>query len=41
MAKFAQALLEVTVCRFIPTHKHNLANEFRCFTNYKPYVLND
>ena len=27
-------LLSLRCCKYIPRHKNNLANEFRCFANY-------
>ncbi|XP_015589435.1 EEF1A lysine methyltransferase 1 [Cephus cinctus] len=34
MASLAERLLDVNVCNFIPHHKNNLANEFRCYSNF-------
>ncbi|XP_042350834.1 EEF1A lysine methyltransferase 1 [Plectropomus leopardus] len=34
MRNFAKDLLDVTMCSFLPKHKKNLSNEFRCFVNY-------
>ncbi len=34
MEEMANRLLSLKVCKFVPKHKHNLANEFRCFANY-------
>ncbi|XP_036601588.1 EEF1A lysine methyltransferase 1 [Trichosurus vulpecula] len=34
MEKEAAELLGVKMCRFIPKHTRNLANEFRCYVNY-------
>ncbi|XP_020023248.1 EEF1A lysine methyltransferase 1 isoform X2 [Castor canadensis] len=34
MEEQAAQLLGVRVCRFIPEHTRNLANEFRCYANY-------
>lgn len=34
MEEQAAQLLGVKVCKFIPEHSRNLANEFRCYTNY-------
>ena len=35
MEDLASEILGVRKCNFIPKHKRNLANEFRCFTNYE------
>ncbi|XP_034354175.1 EEF1A lysine methyltransferase 1 isoform X2 [Arvicanthis niloticus] len=34
MEEQAAQLLGVKMCTFIPEHSRNLANEFRCYTNY-------
>ncbi|XP_062910248.1 EEF1A lysine methyltransferase 1 [Mobula hypostoma] len=34
MEDLAAKLLSVKMCRFLPKHNSNLANEFRCYTNY-------
>ncbi|EDL36169.1 RIKEN cDNA 2510005D08, isoform CRA_b [Mus musculus] len=34
MEEQAAQLLGVKMCKFIPEHSRNLANEFRCYTNY-------
>lgn len=34
MEEQAAQLLGVKVCKFIPEHSRNLANEFRCYVNY-------
>ncbi|KAM9031231.1 EEF1A lysine methyltransferase 1 [Sarcophilus harrisii] len=34
MEKEAAELLGVKMCKFIPKHTRNLANEFRCYVNY-------
>ncbi|XP_028643038.1 EEF1A lysine methyltransferase 1 [Grammomys surdaster] len=34
MEEQAARLLRVKMCKFIPEHSRNLANEFRCYTNY-------
>ena len=34
MAELAEQLLGVKECSFRPRHVNNLANEFRCYTNY-------
>ncbi len=26
--------MSLDVCNFLPKHRNNLANEFRCFANY-------
>uniref|UniRef100_UPI00398ED506 EEF1A lysine methyltransferase 1 isoform X1 n=1 Tax=Pristiophorus japonicus TaxID=55135 RepID=UPI00398ED506 len=31
----AAKLLSVKMCKFLPEHNRNLANEFRCYTNYE------
>jgi len=35
MAQLAEELLGVKECSFRPTHVNNLANEFRCYANFK------
>ncbi|XP_036397163.1 EEF1A lysine methyltransferase 1 [Megalops cyprinoides] len=35
MEEEAEKLLGVKICRFLPKHSHNLANEFRCYVNYQ------
>ncbi|XP_039719066.1 EEF1A lysine methyltransferase 1 isoform X1 [Pteropus medius] len=35
MAEAAARLLGVKACRFLPRHARALANEFRCYVNYK------
>lgn len=39
MEKLAKDLLEVKMCSFLPKHKRNLSNEFRCFVNYPSRLL--
>ena len=34
MEEQAAQLLGVKMFKFIPEHSRNLANEFRCYTNY-------
>lgn len=34
MEEQAAQLLDVRMCKFIPKHTRNLANEFRCYVNY-------
>lgn len=34
MEEEAARLLGVKMCKFIPKHNRNLANEFRCYVNY-------
>ncbi|XP_062983107.1 EEF1A lysine methyltransferase 1 [Elgaria multicarinata webbii] len=34
MEEYAAKYLGVKMCKFIPKHTRNLANEFRCYTNY-------
>lgn len=34
MEELAIKLMEVHKCSFEPKHKHNLANQFACFTNF-------
>lgn len=34
MGDLAGRLLDVRLCRFLPTHRNNLANEFRCYANF-------
>ncbi len=31
--------LKVKLCKFIPRHERNLANEFKCYTNYSSIYL--
>lgn len=40
MENLAKQLLSLKMCSFIPRHTRNLANEFRCFVNYKSNLLN-
>ncbi|VDO08023.1 unnamed protein product [Brugia timori] len=39
MAKLVERLFHARKCKFQPSHKHNLANEFACYTNYEAVVL--
>jgi len=41
MAELAQELLGVKECDFRPCHVNNLANEFRCYANYKTTLTHD
>jgi len=41
MEELAEELLGTKLCVFQPQHKNKLSNEFRCFTNYTPNILND
>lgn len=34
MEDMAKRLLNLEKCNFVPGHRNNLANEFRCYTNY-------
>ncbi|KAG8136889.1 hypothetical protein E2320_005441 [Naja naja] len=34
MEEYAAKYLGVKMCKFIPRHARNLANEFRCYVNY-------
>lgn len=34
MEEQAAKHLGVKICKFIPKHSRNLANEFRCYVNY-------
>ena len=34
MEDMAKRLLNLNKCQFVPGHRNNLANEFRCYTNY-------
>jgi len=34
MTELADRLLQVKQLKYIPEHKNNLGNEFRCFSNY-------
>ncbi|XP_067889758.1 EEF1A lysine methyltransferase 1 [Heterodontus francisci] len=35
MEDLAAKLISVKMCKFLPEHNGNLANEFRCYTNYE------
>ncbi|XP_053312416.1 EEF1A lysine methyltransferase 1 [Spea bombifrons] len=35
MEDLAAAVLGLKICKFIPKHTRNLANEFRCYSNYE------
>lgn len=39
MESVAKDLLDVKKCSFLPQHKRNLSNEFRCFVNYPSRLL--
>ncbi|TNN03588.1 hypothetical protein fugu_000617 [Takifugu bimaculatus] len=39
MENVAEELLGVKKCSFLPEHKRNLSNEFRCFVNYPSQLL--
>lgn len=39
MGEHAEKLLGLKMCSFLPKHKKNLANEFRCFVNYPSRLL--
>ncbi|KAL2081100.1 hypothetical protein ACEWY4_022953 [Coilia grayii] len=39
MEEHANKLMDLKMCSFLPKHSHNLANEFRCYTNYKSQLL--
>ncbi|XP_029980614.1 EEF1A lysine methyltransferase 1 isoform X2 [Sphaeramia orbicularis] len=39
MENIAKDLLGVKMCSFLPQHKRNLSNEFRCFVNYPSRLL--
>nr|XP_040045412.1 EEF1A lysine methyltransferase 1-like [Gasterosteus aculeatus aculeatus] len=39
MEEPARRLLGVSTCRFLPTHRRNLSNDFRCFANYSSQLL--
>lgn len=34
MSDLAQRLLDLRQSSFIPKHKNNLSNEFRCYSNF-------
>jgi len=40
MEELLAASLKVKLCSFIPKHENNLANEFKCYSNYETYFLN-
>merc|ERR1712080_758154 len=35
MKDILERLMNLHCCNYIPKHKNNLANEFRCFSNYE------
>lgn len=39
MENLARDLLDLKMCSFLPKHKRNLSNEFRCFVNYPSRLL--
>lgn len=39
MENLAKDLLDLKMCSFLPKHKRNLSNEFRCFVNYQSRLL--
>ncbi|XP_053184775.1 EEF1A lysine methyltransferase 1 [Scomber japonicus] len=39
MESVAKELLDLKMCSFLPQHKRNLSNEFRCFVNYPSRLL--
>lgn len=39
MENVARELLGVQMCSFLPKHRRNLSNEFRCFVNYPSRLL--
>ncbi|XP_045196346.1 EEF1A lysine methyltransferase 1-like isoform X2 [Mercenaria mercenaria] len=40
MQEAALKLLDARPCSFLPKHKNNLQNDFRCYTNYDSIFLN-
>ena len=34
MKELLERLMNLQCCKFLPKHKNNLANEFRCYANY-------
>ena len=34
MKELLERLMNLHCCDFLPKHKNNLANEFRCYANY-------
>jgi EEF1A lysine methyltransferase 1 len=41
MEELLAASLKVKLNSFIPKHERNLANEFKCYSNYETYFLNN
>ncbi len=41
MEDLLAASLKVKLNSFIPKHERNLANEFKCYSNYETYFLNN
>ena len=39
MEELAGQLLGVSICPYMPQHTRNLANEFRCYSNYETKFL--
>uniref|UniRef100_A0A8C8DGI0 EEF1A lysine methyltransferase 1 n=1 Tax=Oncorhynchus tshawytscha TaxID=74940 RepID=A0A8C8DGI0_ONCTS len=39
MEEHAVKLMGLKICSFLPKHNKNLANEFRCFTNYPSNLM--
>ncbi|NP_001188087.1 EEF1A lysine methyltransferase 1 [Ictalurus punctatus] len=39
MEEHAGKLMDVKICRYLPKHNYNLANEFRCYVNYESGLL--
>ncbi|XP_029500234.1 EEF1A lysine methyltransferase 1 [Oncorhynchus nerka] len=39
MEEHAEKLMGLKICSFLPKHNKNLANEFRCFTNYPSNLM--
>ncbi|KAL4002033.1 putative N6-adenine methyltransferase family protein [Acanthocheilonema viteae] len=39
MAELIERLFHAHKCKFQPSHKHNLANEFACYANYETAIL--
>lgn len=39
MEEHTAKLMGLKICRYLPKHNHNLANEFRCYINYESDLL--
>jgi hypothetical protein len=39
MTDFIRSHFDLNLCEFEPKHERNLANQFRCFTNYQPITF--